>query len=79
MEREKKTETASDRLARQCPPKGASPAEIKGWVAACLAVATPAERAEYDQTGRDLAEIFGRIGFDPVTREFARREFKVSV
>ena len=79
MKSVKKTETPRDRLARQYPRKGARPAEIKAWVAACVAVATSAERAEYEQTGRDIDEICRRIGFDQPTQQFDSREFQVSL
>jgi hypothetical protein len=72
-------ETARDRLARHYPRKGATPAQIKAWVAACQAVATPEERAEYEQTGRDIGALFRRIGVDPLTQQSHQREFKVSV
>lgn len=75
----KKMETARDRLAQQYPRKGASPAEIKAWVAACQAVATPKERTEYEQTGRDIRELCSRIGFDPLTQQFDERELRISV
>lgn len=79
MSSAKKMETVRDRLARKYPRKGASPAEIKAWVAACQAVAAPEERAEYEQAGRDIGELCRRIGFDPLTQQFDEREFKVSV
>jgi len=79
MKSVKKTETPRDRLARQYPRKGARPAEIKAWVAACEAVATPEERAEYEKTGREIDEICRRVGFDQLTQQFDSREFQVSL
>ena len=54
------------------PGKGASPAEIKAWVAECQAQATLEEQAEYEATGDDLKAIFDRIGFDPKERMSAQ-------
>jgi hypothetical protein len=54
--------------------KGASPAEIKAWIAEGLAQATATERAEYEATGEALREIFARIGFDPASGSFTPRE-----
>lgn len=56
------------------PRKGASPTEIKAWIAACGEQDTPEERAEYEATGEDLRAIFKRIGFDPISGEFATKE-----
>jgi len=46
-------------------------------VAACEAVATPEERAEYEKTGREIDEICRRVGFDQLTQQFDSREFQV--
>lgn len=46
------------------PPKGASPAQIKAWVAANAKSWTAAERAEYNQTGKDLADLMTAFGIN---------------
>jgi hypothetical protein len=61
------------------PPKGASPAEIKAWVAECKAQATPEERAEYEATGENLKAVFKRIGYDPTSGTFAPRERRIEI
>ena len=49
------------------PRKGASPVEIKAWIAVCQAQSTPQELAE------DLEAIFKTIGSDPTSAKFAPR------
>ena len=61
------------------PRKGASPAEIKAWVAECLAQSPPEDRAEYEATGENVKTIFQRIGYDPTSGTFAPRERLIEI
>jgi hypothetical protein len=45
-------------------------AERRSYIEKRVAEFTPAEKAEFDATGRELADLFDRIGFNPVTQEF---------
>jgi hypothetical protein len=46
------------------PPKGASPAQIKAWVAANAKSWTAAERAEYDEAGKNFAALMTVLGIN---------------
>lgn len=61
------------------PRKRASPAERRVWIETHAAGMTPKERAEYEQTGRDIETILTNIGIDPVSMQPVAKALHLSV
>jgi hypothetical protein len=49
---------------------GMTEAERKAYVQKAIAEFTPKQKEQFDATGRQIAALFGRMGFDPETQEF---------